>query len=484
MAKTIVIDPVTRIEGHAKITIHLDGRGRVKDAQFHVTQFRGFEKFTEGRPFEEMPAITARICGICPVSHQLASSKAGDDLMAVRIPPAAENLRRMLNLGQYIQSHALSFFHLSGPDLLLGMDSPPAQRNVLGLAAADPALARDGIWLRKFGQQIIERLAGKRIHPAWTVPGGVNQPMSAQTRDPILEGLPRGLRIVEAALGRLKGIVDRFADEIDSFANFPTLFMGLVTADGSLEHYDGFLRIVDADRKIVADRIPAGAYADFIGEAPVPWSYLKSPYYKPLGPEQGAYRVGPLARLNVADRCGTPRADRELAEFRTLGTGAVLSSFHYHYARLIELLYAFERLEGLLRDPETLSPKVRAVAGPNRTEGVGITEAPRGVLVHHYRIDDHGLMRWANLIVATGHNNIAMSRGVRQVAQRFVSGKRLQEGALNRVEAVIRCYDPCLSCSTHALGQMPLLVQLVDPDGRIVDERRRSSGESGGEEPT
>ncbi len=474
MAKTITIDPVTRIEGHSRITIHLDEQGSVTDAQFHVTQFRGFEKFTEGRPFHEMPAITARICGICPISHLMASAKACDDLLAVRIPPAAYNLRRILNLGQLIQSHALSFFHLSAPDLLLGMDADPAKRHILGLAAAHPEIAKNGIWLRMFGQQIIEWLAGKRVHPAWVVPGGVGSPLTAETRDRILEMIPQGITITQGALDLLKGVLDQFASEISTFANFPSLFMGLTTADGSLEHYDGNLRIRDENRDMVGDQLDPKSYNELIGEAVEPYSYLKTPYYKPRGYPDGFYRVGPLARLNNCDQCGTPLADQELRHFRALvAEGAVLSSFHYHYARLIEILYGLERVRDLLEDPVTSSDRVRAQAGPNQHEGIGVSEAPRGTLIHHYKIDKDGLITWANLIIATGHNNMAMNRGILQAAKEYVRGTEIKEGALNRVEAVIRCYDPCLSCSTHALGEMALQLQLINAAGEVLDEQRR-----------
>lgn len=470
MGQLLMIDPVTRIEGHSKITIQLDDQGAVQDAHFHVTQMRGFEKFVEGRPFYEMPSLMARICGICPVSHLMASAKACDALMAVRIPHTAASLRRIVNLGQLIQSHALSFFHLSSPDFVLGMDADPAIRNIVGLVQANPAMARDGVRLRQFGQQIIEWLAGKRIHPAWVVPGGVNAPLTAEVRERILAQIPEALDITERALDTFKPMFDRFDAEIEVFANFPTMFMGLVTDTGEIEHYDGWLRFIDADGNLVADRVDPSGYADYIAEAVEPFSYLKSPYYKPLGYPAGIYRVGPLARLNLAARCGTPRADRELAEFRALQAGPVMSSFYYHYARLVEILYGLERIEQLLHEPDILSPHVRAVGGPNTSEGVGVSEAPRGTLIHHYRIDDQGLMTWANLIIATGHNNLAMNRGVLQIAKRFVDGSKLSEGMLNRVEAVIRAYDPCLSCSTHALDHMALHVQLVAPNGTLLDE--------------
>ena len=479
MSRQIVIDPVTRIEGHGKITIQLDDKGVVQDAQFHVTQIRGFEKFCEGRPFHEMPSIMARICGICPVSHLIASAKACDALLAVRIPATGAKLREMLNFAQFTQSHALSFFHLSSPDLLMGMDADPAKRNVYGLMESHPELAKDGIRLRQIGQQIIQLLAGKRIHPAWVVPGGVNQALTAERRDQILALIPDGLAIIQRTLDWYKSVLEQFRDEIRTFGNFPSMFMGLVSRhehgenNALLEHYDGVLRIVDQSGNIVQDQIDPAKYYDAVGEAVEPFSYTKSPYYKAKGYPDGMYRVGPLARLNIIDRCGTLKADREWTEFRALRRGVVLSNFHNHYARLIEILYSIERIEQLLKDKDILDPHVRAAAGPNNHEGVGVIEAPRGTLIHHYKINDEGLITWANLIVASGHNNLAMNRSVLQVAKHYVKGTKLTEGMLNRTEAVIRTYDPCLSCSSHAVGQMPLLIELRDGGGAVVDTLTR-----------
>jgi NAD-reducing hydrogenase large subunit len=471
--KTITIDPVTRIEGHSKITLQLDETGHVTDAHFHVTQFRGFEKFCEGRPYAEMPSLMARICGICPVSHLITSAKACDALLAVKIPPTAEKLRRIIGMAQVVQSHALSLFHLSSPDLLLGMDADPATSNIFGVLEVEPQLARDGIALRKFGQQIIERLGGKRIHPAWVVPGGVSDPLSLQDRDAILAAIPDAMTIAKRSMEWLKSIVEKFSGDVDSFGNFPSLFMGIVKEDGNLAFYDGKLRFVDAAGATVADGLEADSYANFLGEKVEPWSYLKSAYYIPKGFPGGMYRVGPLARLNVAQNCGTPLADVELQAFRTAYGRTALSSFHYHHARLIEVLYCIERMEELLNDSEILSTHVRAIAKPNALEGVGISEAPRGTLLHHYKIDENGLIRWANLIIATGQNNLAMNRSVLQVAQQHVHGDKITHGMLNRVEAVIRAYDPCLSCSTHAAGQMALRIQLLGPDGDLLDEVAR-----------
>jgi NAD-reducing hydrogenase large subunit len=470
MSRTIAIEPVTRIEGHARITLQLDDAGKVEDAKFHLTQFRGFEKFCEGRPYREMPALTARTCGICPVSHLLASNKACDDLLSVKIPPTAVKLRRIMNLAQLTQSHALSFFHLSSPDLLLGWDSDPARRNIFGVMAQHPQLAKDGIRLRQIGQQIIETLGGKKIHPTWVVPGGVNEALSEEKRASLLQLIPEGMAIAKRTYGFYKELVPKFQQEASLFGSLPTLFLSLVTPRGNLEHYDGFLRIKDAQGRIVEDMIPTDEYERVIGEAVEDFSYMKFPYFKPMGYPKGVYRVGPLARLNNADACGTPFADVALAEFRTLQDSTpITSSFHYHYARLVEIIYALETTERLLKDPHILDTRVRARARSNRDEGIGVAEAPRGTLMHHYRIDDHGLMTWMNLIIATGHNNLAMNQGIRQVAEAYVDGSRLQEGMLNRVEAVIRCFDPCLSCASHALGQMPLRIELRDAAGRVVD---------------
>ncbi len=473
MERRITIEPVTRIEGHAKITLLLDESGRVDNAHFQVTQVRGFEKFIEGRPFSEMPALTARTCGICPVSHALASAKACDQLLAVVIPETAKNLRRIINFGQLIQSHALNFFYLSAPDLLLGMDYSPERRNFFGIAAADPQFARDGIRLRQFGQQVIERLAGRRIHPTWVVPGGVNTPLETTAREAILQEIPEIKKLTLLHLNRFKQSLEHYEEYIRVFARFPSLFLGLSSTDGSLEHYDSPVRIIDGIGTVIADRLAPENYQDYIGEAIEPWTYLKFPYYKPLGYPGGMYRVGPLARLNIATHCGTELADRELAAFRALEQGPVLSSFHYHYARLVEVLYAVEMLEILLADPTILNTNIRAVAGVNNLEGIGMTEAPRGTLIHHYKVNGDGLIEWANLIIATGHNNLAMNQGILQAAQHYIVDGALHEGLLNRIEAVIRAFDPCLACSTHAVGAMPLLVELLSADGGIIDQIRR-----------
>jgi NAD-reducing hydrogenase large subunit len=474
MSQTITIDPVTRLEGHGKITLKTNDQGEVTEAYFSVTQVRGFEKFCEGRPYYEMPGLMARICGICPVSHLIASAKACEAIMSIEIPQTAAKLRRALNLAQTIQSHALSFFYLASPDLLLGMDADPADRNIFGVAKVDSKLGLAGIGLRRFGQHIIELLGRKRIHPGWVVPGGVTEPLDTAKRDEILRLVPEAYANIRLALDWYKQIAYRFRDEADHFANFPGAFLGMVAEDGGLEFTDGKLRLIDAEGNILLDKLQAAQFDEYFGEAVEPFSYMKFPYFKPLGYPDGAYRVGPLARLNIASHAGTALADVELKEFKQLANGPVLGSFYYHHARLIDILHGIEVIEQIFSDPAILDKHVRATAGVNRLEGSGVAEAPRGTLMHHYRVNENGQMLWANLVIATGQNNNAMNRGVLQTAKRYVKGDKLEDGMLNRVEAVIRTFDPCLSCSTHAYGQMPLIIELLAPDGARLDEIRRS----------
>jgi len=475
MSKTITIAPVTRIEGHAKITIRMNDDGSVADARFHVNEFRGFEKFCEGRLMWEMGGITSRICGICPTSHLITSAKAGDAILAVGIPETAELLRRLITLAQWIQSHALSFFHLSSPDFLLGFDSDPAARNVFGLIGRDKEFARRGIRLRKFGQEIIEVLGSRKIHTPWAVPGGVREPFEEAKRDQLLAWIPEAKETTLFALSKLKEIHGAFDREIPNFGNFRSLFVGLVAKDGALEYYDGTLRVTDSAGNILADRIDPADYHEHFGEAVEPWSYLKFPYYKPLEYPKGMYRVGPLARVNICDYISTPLAEEERKIFKVLGAeeGVVNNSFYYHYARLIELLFAVEKLEQLLQDPRVLGKKVRSRAMINREHGVGASEAPRGTLFHEYWVNQDGVLQKVDLLIATAQNNLAMNRTVRQMAIQYLDGVSITEGLLNRIEAGIRCYDPCLSCSTHALGRMPLHVQVVDSMNRVLNERVR-----------
>lgn len=467
--KTITIDPVTRIEGHAKITIDLAENGNVEDARLHVTQYRGFEKFCEGKIYTDMPALTARTCGICPVSHVVASSKACDALLHVTPPQAAINIRKIVNLAQLIQSHTLNFYHLSSPDFVYGFDAPKEDRNIFKLMQTHPQMAKDGIELRAFGQKIIEMLAGKRIHPTGIVPGGVTQALHVNAKEQILAQIPRAMEIAQNTLTYFKTNLYKFQKEIDSFASFPSIFMALVGEDGELEHYDGKLRFMDAEGNILEDGIDPANYKDYIAESVEDDSYLKSPYYIPMGYPNGMYRVGALARLNVASKCGTPFADEELKNFKALGNGkAVLNSFYYHYARIIEIIYGIERIEQLLCNEATSNSNIQARSKIYNHRGVGCSEAPRGTLFHDYEVDNYGIIQKVNLIIATGNNNLAMNAGVKQVAQNFIDPNNITDGALNRVEAVIRCFDPCLSCSTHALGIVSSQIELRDHNKKII----------------
>jgi NAD-reducing hydrogenase large subunit len=472
--RTIEINPVSRIEGHGKVTIQLDEAGNAVDARFNVTQFRGFEKFCEGRVLWEMPAITPRICGICPVSHHLGAAKAGDAILGVELTRPAKLLRELMHMGQTIQSHALHFFHLASPDLLLGVDSDPATRNVIGLIAVNPELATKGVLLRSFGQTIIQALGGKKVHPNGAVPGGMNTPLSAADRDKFLKQIAPSIADAEAAIKLLKGYYDQHNDFICTCASFPSGYMGLVDEDNNLELYDGKLTIIDAKGKVLEDKFEPANYLNYINEHVEDWSYLKFPFYKKMGYPEGTYRCGPLGRLNVAQGISTPKANAELKNFKKIGNGApVEGSLYYHYARLIELLYALERTQQLMEDHDICSTDLMVSSNKFNEQGVGVLEAPRGTLFHHYWVDDSGKITRVNLIVATGNNNAAMNKAVYTVAREFIKNNKITEGILNRVEVAIRCYDPCLSCSTHALGQMAFKIEIVSASGEVVKEITR-----------
>jgi NAD-reducing hydrogenase large subunit len=469
--KQILISPVTRIEGHAKITIQLDDQGEVSNALFHVNEFRGFEKFCEGRMYTEMPIITPRICGICPISHSIASVKACEMIQGLQPAYTGNLLRKLIHIGQNISSHALSFFHLSSPDFLLGYDSDPAARNIIGLAGKFPDIALRGIRLRKFGQEISERITGKKIHIAGIAPGGMAFPLTEANRKALLAWIPEALETVQMGIGIIKKFHEENAELVNSFAISPTLYLGTVGPDGQHELYDGKLRFVNAEGVILQDQIEPARYLDFIAERSVSWSYLKYPYYKPLGFDAGFYRVGPLARLNVATRMNNPLSSEEFRKFKTLGDGKpVHGTFFYHYARLIETLSSIEEAEKILNDPEVTSKNIQTQGRWNYNEGIGSSEAPRGTLFHHYKTDETGKLTHVNLLIATGQNNPSMNRSITEVAKQYVHGSDIKEGMLNRVESTIRCYDPCLSCSTHAIGKMPLKLELYSHDGKLIRE--------------
>ena len=473
MSQKIVIEPVTRIEGHGKVVVHLNDQQKVERAFFHVNEFRGFEKFCQGRMFYEMPQITERICGICPVSHHLASVKACDQIIGVQIQRPAALLRELMHMGQIIQSHSMHFFELAGPDLLLGFDADPAIRNVVGVYQANPALATKAIALRKFGQMIIARVGDRRIHPNFAVPGGVNQALDPTDRDAILSQIDEMTGYIREGIAVMKQWMEANAQTLATFASFSSDYLGMVSPDNAVELYDGELRLVDPLRFELA-RFDGRTYLDYIAEHVEPWSYLKFPYFKESGWPDGTYRVGPLARLNAAQKMATPLAQQEYEHFHQLRGGQVIEgSLYYHYARLIEDLYAIERARQLLDTPEILSRDILITGKVTNHEGVGVLEAPRGTLFHHYWVDENGQLEKVNLIVATGNNNHAMNRAVEEVAKSCISGPNVSEGALNRVEAAIRAYDPCLSCSTHALGRMPLELTIYDSEGRVIRQLAR-----------
>ena len=473
MAQKITIEPVTRIEGHAKVTIRMNDNGTVDHAYLHINEFRGFEKFCEGRLAFEMPQITPRICGICPVSHHLAAAKANDDLYGSPAPRPAHLLRELMHMGQIIQSHGMHFFELAGPDLLLGFDAPAATRNVIGLIGADPALALKAVKLRKFGQEVIRTLGGRKIHPVFAVPGGVNKALKVEERDSILAGIDDAIAAVQVGLGIMADWAAKNAEDINKFAVFETGYFGLVTPDNALELYDGDIRLIDRAGKQL-EKFDGRNYLDYIAEHVEDWSYLKFPYYKKMGLPNGVYRVGPLGRLNTADKIDTPLANEELKKFKALGGGLpVKETLYYHYARLIEALFAVERARVLCNDPDILSTDIQNTKREFKGRGVGIIEAPRGTLIHDYHANDNGQLTKVNLIVSTGHNNWAMTEAVDSVAKTYIKGPVVQEGMLNRVEAAVRAHDPCLSCSTHAVGQMPIIIDVTDQAGNVTQTLRR-----------
>ena len=468
--RRVVIDPVSRVEGHGKVTLLLDDAGHVREARLHIVEFRGFEVFIKGRPYWEVPVMVQRLCGICPVSHHLAASKALDRVVGgVPITPTAEKLRRLMHYGQILQSHALHFFHLSSPDLLFGFESEAGRRNIVGVAEAHPEIARQGVLLRKFGQEVIRATAGKRIHGTGAVPGGVNRHLSAEDHALLRAEVGRVVEWSRAAVELVKRLHRADPALYDVFGRFDSGFMSIVRDDGAMDLYHGHLRFRDAEGRILRDSVPDQDYRSVICEQVKPWSYMKFPYLRELGPDAGWYKVGPLARVQNCDFIPSTFAEAERREFLDHGEGRpVQATLAYHWARMIEMLHAAEVIRELLEDPDLPSGE-RMATGERRSEGVGIIEAPRGTLIHHYQVDDDDLVSLCNLIVSTTHNNQAMNTAVRAVARRYLDGRTLTEGLLNHIEVAIRAFDPCLSCATHALGQMPLVLELKDADGSTLD---------------
>lgn len=473
--RRVTIEPLSRVEGHGKVTLLLDADGRIQQARLHIVEFRGFEKFIQGRPYWEVPVLVQRLCGICPVSHHLAASKAIDVLVgASTLTPTADKIRRLLHYGQILQSHALHFFYLASPDLLFGFDADPGQRNIVAVVAAQPELARQGVLLRKYGQEVIRVVSGKRVHGTCAVPGGVNKHLTAAERDYLLTDIERTVEWSRQAVALIKRVYAERKDFHNDFGYFRSAYLSLVRADGALDLYEGGLRARNVHGEVVFDHADCAGYLEHLVEVTRTWSYMKFPHLRALGEEDGWYRVGPLARINNVDSIPTPLAEAERVEFLAFDGGSARhANLAYHWTRMIEMLHAAETIRALLGDPDLLAGDL-VVTGPRANEGVGVIEAPRGTLIHHYQVNDDDQIVRANLIVSTTHNNEAMNEAIRQVALQYLDGREITEPLLNHIEVAIRSYDPCLSCATHALGQMPLTVELVDAAGQRVDALRRS----------
>lgn len=475
--RTIEISPVTRVEGHGKVTIHLDKDGIVDEARLHIVEFRGFERFIQGRLLWEVPVIVQRLCGICPVSHHLAAAKAMDVICGVdELPPTAEKMRRLMHYGQVMQSHVLHFFHLAAPDLLFGFDAPAAQRNIFEVLRQKPELGRRAILMRKFGQDIIEATAGKKIHGTAAIPGGINHNLPIATRDEFLNTVAEMRDWALDALSLARDYTLSHAELVGSFGNFPSKYMSLVReGDGALDLYHGNLRMIDPVGDIIFDQLPYDQYSDVLREDVRAWSYMKFPFIKDMGADNGWYRVGPLARMNTVSLIDTPLANAAHDDLMATADGPKMHPIlANHWARMIEVVHCVEKIAELLHDPDLQGTDLKAT-GDRREEGIGVIEAPRGNLIHHYKVDENDQVTYCNLIVSTTHNNEGMNRAVKDVAAKQLSGQpEITEGMLNQVEVAIRAYDPCLSCATHALGQMPLEVELLDVHGQTLDKKARA----------
>jgi F420-non-reducing hydrogenase large subunit len=476
MTNTIVIQPVSRIEGHAKVTIQLDETGNVRDTRVNVIELRGFEKFCIGRPVEEMPRIVTRICGVCPWSHHLASGKAADAVFGVEPPPAGKKLRELCNSIAYMEEHILHFYFLAGADFVMGPDADPAVRNVIGIVQKAPDVAKRVVRVRHMCAKMLEILAGKAIHPDAVVPGGFSKPLLPAERDQVRKMADECLDLAKFSIAFAKeNIFPQYLDTVKSLGVIETGFLGTVKDDGALNLYDGKLRLMSKDGSYVD--FPYDQYTDYISEHIEPWSYLKFPYDKRAGKfsmdldnPNGIYRANTLARINVCDYIDTPLAQAELEEFRkNFGRPAQLTLL-YHWARLIELLYNAENAIRLLDDPEITSVETRKKVEPRAARGIGCVEAPRGSLIHDYTTDEKGLLTNVNLIVGTTHNNAPINMSVKQAAKSLIKDGKYDQGILNRVEMAIRAYDPCLSCATHKFdGTLAVKIDIYDDSGRLID---------------
>jgi len=471
--KRVVVDPVSRVEGHGKVTLLLDENNKVQQARLHIVEFRGFERFIQGRPYWELPVLVQRLCGICPVSHHLAAAKAIDQLVGVdpeNLPVSADKLRRLLHFGQVLQSHALHFFHLSSPDLLFGFESDIGKRNIIAVLQDFPDIGLQGVKLRKYGQEVIRMVSGKRIHGTGAIAGGMNKHLNKEERDYLLADIDQILEWSAASVALIKKVHCANLPYYDDFATIRSNYLGLVKPDGALELYHGGIRAKTAAGETITDHFDYCNYNDLIHEEVRSWTYMKFPYLLSQGMEDGWYRVGPLARVNNCDYINTPLAEAARIEFKAHSPEAMVhSTLAFHWARLIEVLHCAESIKELLHDADLLVGELVA-QGEKRYEGIGVIEAPRGTLFHHYQVDDNDIVTKANLIVSTTSNNQAMNESVRQVAAEYLSGRELTEPLLNNLEVAIRAYDPCLSCATHAVGKMPLQLELRDVDGVLIDK--------------
>ena len=473
----IVIEPVSRVEGHGKVTLLADDDNVIREARLHIVEFRGFERFIQGRPYWDVPVVVQRLCGICPVSHHLAAGKAVDRIEgAERLTPTAKKLRELVHFGQILQSHALHFFHLASPDLLFGFDCDVAKRNVFGVIEEHPEIALQGVKLRKYGQEVIRAICGKRIHGTGAIPGGMNKALSKSERNDLLVDIDQ---ITEWALAAVKLARDYYLSNQPlsvEFGTMPSNYLSLVRPDGALELYDGKLRARDAEGNIIFDQQTDQNYFDYIREEVRNWSYMKFPYLTELGSKSGWYRVGPLARVNNCDYIDTPLAEQERLEYKRNGDNGMLHApLAYHWARMIELLHCAEKIKELLHDREIMGTDLVNRGERRSSVGIGVIEATRGTLIHHYEVDENDLISKANLIVSTTNNNQAMNESIRRVADQYLSGNELTEGLLNNIEVAVRAYDPCLSCATHAVGKMPLIVELQRMNGEVIDRLQKDS---------
>lgn len=486
MTQRITINPITRLEGHGKIEIFLDDAGNVERTFFQVPELRGFETFCLGRPAEEMARITPRICGVCPTAHHMASAKCLDDVWKVDPPPAAKKLRELAYSAFFVEDHYIHFFFLASPDFVVGPAAPPAERNILGVIGKVGAeIAGQVIRVRRECRQMMQTMMGKVIHPVFALPGGVARGISEEERKQFLETARFAIQFAQFALQLFDDVVlknEQYLQLVlsDTYTH-KTYYMGLVDENNKVNFYDGHVRVVDPAGKQVAKFAPR-QYREHIAEHVEPWSYITFPYLRQIGwkgfvdgPGSGVYRVAPLARLNAADGMATPLAQAAYERmYSTLGGKPAHATLAFHWARLIEALYAAERMQELLEDPEITSRDIRALPTQTPEEGVGIVEAPRGTLIHHYWTDGDGILSRVNLIVATNHNAAPIAMSVDKAAKGMIRHGEVSEGILNTIEMAFRAYDPCHACATHALpGQTPMIVTIRDAGGRPLREFRR-----------